>query len=219
MSELDLVEVFDSENYPQGGEAWFRIRLGLPSGSIFQTIMRADDAKTRTTLLYRLAGEILSGEPAESYQSASMARGNQMEAKLIQRYAFLNAVDVDRVGFVRRTVRSSIGADFAAGCSPDGLVGDDGAVEIKSQKPELLIPLIESGRFPSEHRAQTQGTLWITGRQWCDLVVGYGDFPVTPTFHVTRDEPYIKQLSDAVERFSWEVAELVKRINKKAGRT
>lgn len=208
----ELVEVFDE--IEQGTEEWFALRLGLPTASNFATIMAEGKdggaSKTRAKLLYQLAGEIVTGEPAENYSNAFMERGKQMEAEAREdydrRFAFPKAVELRRVGFVRRTVAPG----RFIGCSPDSLVGEDGVLEIKTMAPHLLIPLRESGRFPTEHIAQCQGSLWVTGRAWCDLVVFYrGMKPLR--YNVLRDEAYIRRIDEAVQVFSWELRKIVER--------
>lgn len=210
------VETF---NCIQGEDEWRRLRAGIVTASVMRDVMangkNGDDSKMRSTLLYRLAGEILCGEPAEDgFQSAAMKRGQEMEPEAREHYAFTRGVDLERVGFVRRTLPNGI----VIGCSPDSLIGPDGVLEIKTMKPELLIPLAESGRFPTSHRAQVHGSLWVTGRLYCDLVVFYRGMPVAPTFRVERDNVYIRELSDAVETFDWELRKIIERQRNMGGR-
>lgn len=217
----DLVETFDFE---QGSSDWFDVRRGLPTASNFGDIMASgadgDDAKTRTKLLYQLAGEVLTGESAETYRNSAMERGNEMEAEARERYGRTTFATLASVGFVRRTLRNPLGEDLVVGCSPDSLVGADRVLEIKTMKPELLIPLALKGAagLPTRHRAQCQGSLWVTGRQFCDLVIFYRGMPVMPKFTLERDEEFIRRIRDAVEVFSYELRTLVARIRSMGGR-
>src|SRR3546814_2724927 len=70
-------------------------------------------------------------------------------------------VEPVQIGFIRRG---------PVGCSPDSLVGDDGLLEIKTKLGHLQIEVLESGAMPSDHYAQVQGQLWISGPQWCDFL-------------------------------------------------
>lgn len=207
---VDFVEVFDEVE--QGSDEWRRLRAGIVTSSVMRDVIangkNGEDSKMRETLMHRLAGEILCGEPAEEFQSAAMKRGNEMEAEAREHYAFTRGVDLRRVGFVRRTLANGI----VIGCSPDSLIGEDTVLEIKTMKPELLIKLAKRGTFPTEHRAQCHGSLWVTGRSVCRLVVFYRGMPVTPTFRIERDDAYIRELSDAVEVFCWELGKLVAQI-------
>lgn len=214
----DVVETFDCD---QGSEEWFALRLGLPTASVFHTIMAdgrdGEASKTRTKLLHQLAGEILSKRPAETYENDAMRRGRAMEAEAIEHHAYTRAVEVRRVGFVRRTIYNPLGDDLVVGCSPDGLVGDAGVLQIKTMRPELIVALVESGRFPSEHRAQCQGEMWVTGRRTCDLRIFYSGMPISPTFRLERDDVYIFTIRTAVEIFAYDLRQLVERVKKKGG--
>lgn len=205
----DEVEVFDSVE--QRSDDWHSLRRGLPTASRFASILAQGDGKMRARYLYQLAGEALSGETAETFSNAATDRGIAMEAEARDWYGRTRFADLAQVGFVRRTVRRPLGSEFVVGCSPDSFVGRDGVLEIKTTRPDLLIEMSLKGAagFPSEHRAQIQGTLWVTGRAWCDLIVFYRGMPVTPTFRVERDEAYIRTLSDAVETFAWELKTLI----------
>jgi len=213
------VTVFSSDEYPQGSAEWFGLRLGFPTSSVFAAIMAdgrdGGESKTRAKLLNQLAGEILSGQPAEAFQNDAMRRGNMMEAEAVEHYAFTRRVRVERVGFVRRTIHNPLGEDLVVGCSPDGFVGDDGLLEVKTMRPDLLIELVDKGRFPTEHRAQVHGGLWVTGRKWCDLKVFYSGMPVSPTFRVERDDHYIAQIISAVQVFAFDLRRLVERVKAK----
>lgn len=211
----ETVEIYD--DVEQQSEEWFTLRLGLPTASNFAAILAngrdGGESKMRSKLLRRLAGERLTGQPSETYSNAAMARGSAMETEAREDYAFNRDVELERVGFVRR----EIAPGRFVGCSPDSLIGDDGALEIKTMIPDLMIELIESGRFPSEHRAQCQGTLWVTGRKWIDLRIYYTGMPIAPTFRVERDDAYISIIRQEVEKFEWEVRKLVERIKAMGG--
>lgn len=206
----DFVEIFSCA---QRSDEWRQMRCGIVTASVMSDVMAGSrdggsDGATRKSLLYNLAGEILCGEPAENFTSKAMERGIEMEPLAREDYAFRRGADLEQVGFVRRTLANGI----VIGCSPDSLVGEDGVLEIKTMKPDLLIRIAERGTFPTEHRAQVHGSLWVTGRKWCDLVIFYRGMPVTPTFRVERDDVYIRQLSDAVEVFDWELKKLVEKM-------
>lgn len=210
----DLVEIFDCD---QGEDDWWSLRIGALTASNFSSVMAEGEGLTRKGLLFRLAGERLSGVPAESYENDAMRRGRAHEPLSLADYALTRGVEVRRVGFVRRTV-ASIGDDFTVGCSPDGLVDPDGGVESKSVKPELIVAMMESGaKFPSQFRAQVQGNIWVLGRPWFDLKISYEKMPISLTFRVERDDAYIKQLSNVCEIFLHDLDQLVKRLKRKGG--
>ena len=103
------------------------------------------------------------------------------------------------------------------GCSPDGLIAEDGGLEIKSVLPTVQLETILSGGYPAEHKAQIQGSLWITGRQYWEFVSYSPDMPgkhLMYVFRVERDEAYIKNLESEVRIFLREANEIHERLMK-----
>lgn len=210
------VDVFD---FDQGSDEWLMARLGMPTASNFATIMAegrdGDASLTRRKLLYQLAGELLTGEVAETFTNAAMMRGKEMEPEACEHYAFTRDVVLERVGFVVRTLPRG----QRVGCSPDRfVVGQDKVLETKTMRPDLLIELARRGTFPTEHRAQCHGTLWVTGRSLCDLMIFYRGMPVSPTFTLERDEIYIRQIAEQVEVFAYELVKVVEQMRNMGGR-
>ena len=195
MSDL---KIFDCE---QGSPEWFACRLGIPTASRFKDVLAKGQGLTRKKYLYTLAGEILTGEPAESYTNDHMQRGKEMEAEARDMYAFQTSNDPVQVGFMRRG---------DVGCSPDSLLGEDGLLEIKTKLPHLHLEALEGRRLPPEHVAQVQGQLWVSGRQFCDFV---SYWPKLPLFciRVERDDTYIATLAAEVEAFNQELRSMVRK--------
>lgn len=197
------IQIFDFE---QGTPEWFAARMGIPTASEFDTVQArgkgGGESKTRRTYLLKLAGEILTGSPMYSFQNDHMERGKEMEAEARDLYAMVTDNVPERVGFMRRG---------DAGASPDSLIGADGLLEIKTKLAHLQIDCILSGEVPSEHRAQCQGQLWISGRQWVDFV---SYWPGLPLFvkRVQRDESYIDRLANEVGAFNKELVALIENV-------
>jgi hypothetical protein len=200
-----MLTVFDCE---QGSEEWFRARLGLPTASEFATIIASsrngNESVGRKKYMRKLAGEIITGEPAPSYINSAMERGKAMEAEARAFYAFHTDADPMLVGLI---------LNDGKGCSPDAILGKDGLLEIKTKEPHILIECIEQDTFPNEHKAQCQGALWISEREWIDL---FAYWPKMPPFikRAYRDDAYIKQLKTAIDKFRFELSELVERIRR-----
>lgn len=197
------MQIIDCE---QGGEDWFKARAGIVTASEFQTLLMkgkgGGESLTRKTYMRKLAGEIITGEPTETFTNAHMERGKAMESEARDLYAFMSDCDPQQVGFIKSGRK---------GASPDSLIGDNGGLEIKTRLPHLQIELLEKGEVPSEHIAQIQGGMWIAEREYWDFV---SYWPKLPLFvkRVCRDEAYIKTLAAAVDQFNDELDALVARI-------
>jgi len=186
----------------QGSPEWFACRAGIPTASKFSTVMAKGEGKTRSEYMRKLAGEIITGEPTEQFSNVHTDRGNAMEDEARETYAFINEAEITRVGFIR---------NGSKGASPDSLVGTNGGLEIKTALPHIQIDRLERDRLPPEHKAQVQGNLWISEREWWDFVSYWPKLPVLQV-RVYRDEEYIKTMSDEIDRFNDELAALVERI-------
>ena len=168
--------------------------------------------KTRAAYLRRVVCERLTGKPMETYATGSWAknleRGKEQEPYARMAYESVTGSLVEEVGFLKH-------ATIMAGCSPDGLIGDDGGAEIKSVIPTVQLETIEAGGYPSEHKAQIQGSLWLTGRKWWDFCSYSHDMPEhlkAYIFRVTPDAAYIVALEAEVRVFLSEVDAMVKRL-------
>lgn len=195
-----MMQVFD--DIEQGTPEWFAARAGIPTASRFATVMAKGEGKTRAEYMRKLAGEIITGELAEGFTTPHMERGKLMEDEARETYAFINSVEPYQVGFIRSGDK---------GASPDSLIETDGGLEIKTAMPHIQIDRLERDRLPPEHKAQVQGNLWISEREWWDFVSYWPRLPMLIT-RVYRDEPYIKTMSDEIDRFNDEKAALVERI-------
>jgi len=192
-----MIEIINCE---QGTHEWFAARVGIPTASRFSDILAKGEGKTRGRYLRDLAAEIIRGTPEEeTYTNAHMERGKAQEDEARRLYAFMADADPVQVGFIR---------DGRKGCSPDSLIGDDGGLEIKTALGHIQIERLQRGTLPSEHVAQVQGSLWVTGRQWWDFVSYSPGLPPLIT-RVERDEPYIATLAKAVDAFNEELDALV----------
>lgn len=199
-----MLEIF--RDIEQGTEAWRRARAGIPTTSNFATVMASGrgggESVTRRKYLYQLAGEIITGEPAESYSNGYMQRGKAMEAEARDYYAFRTNVDPEQIGFIRNGKK---------GCSPDSLIGENGMLEVKTHQPDILVDLIFKDQFPPEHKAQTQGALWVAEREWIDLICYFTGMPAFIK-RAHRDSAYIRTVSQAVDQFNEELNSIVERI-------
>lgn len=191
-------------NCEQNTPEWFAVRLGVPSASNFDKIitLKGDPSKQSEKYLFKLAGEKVSGKQEDGYQNASMLRGIEIESEAKQMYELVKGVMVESVGFCTLD---------GFGCSPDGLVGDEGLIEIKCPTIAVHVEYLLDGRLPSEYFQQVQGQLLVTGRKWTDFISYYpGLKPLI--VRVYPDEKFHKALKAELGTFCSKLNEVIGRI-------
>lgn len=184
----------------QGSPEWLAVRLGRPTASCFSKLLTPKTMKPSASAkpyLNQLVAEWMLGYSPKDDQSLFMERGHELEPKAIEFYEMTKGVDVQRVGFIMTD-------DGSAGCSPDGLVGEDGGLEVKCLGAIGHVDYLLNGDF-SEYKTQIQGGLWITGRSWWDFLAYHPDMPPL-LVRVERDEAYIAALAAAVADFTGKLA-------------
>lgn len=160
----------------QGSEEWLAARCGLLTASEMDRIMTgtrkpADNDKSRAHVWELLAQRITQYvEP--SYVSDDMLRGHEDEIEARALYGKHYAA-VEECGFVTHAFDG-----VTIGCSPDGLVGGDGMIEIKSRRQKFQAATIATQEMPKEYAHQVQTALLVTGRSWCDFVSYCGGMPM-----------------------------------------
>lgn len=201
-----MPDYFDIE---QGSPDWHRLRAGVPTASCFDQILAKGkggaESLTRSRYLRTLAAERITGEPGEQFETDAMKRGKAMEAQARDFYALMHSdIEPELIGFVKNGV---------AGCSPDALLGNNGIIEIKTKRGDILVEVLLKNQMPQEHVAQVQGSLWVTEREFCDFVAYWPGLPLFVK-RCYRDEAYIAALAKEVERFDAEVAEIVEKVRR-----
>lgn len=197
----------------QNSDEWHRLRAGVPTASEFAKVCAKKGPRGgtshkeyvgRTKYMWRLAGEILTGEPEETYSNADMERGHEREAEARDLYAVMFDAQPEQVGFIR---------NGNCGCSPDSLLDDDGLLEIKDTKPSVQIERLENATLPSEHKYQVHGQIMVAERERCMYMSHCRRLPplIIPVY---RDEQIIAEIREAVDRFCEELDLLVERIKK-----
>jgi len=198
------IQIFN--DIEQGTEEWFSVRAQIPTASMFSAVIAKGrggaPSKTRLTYMYKIAGQIISGQMTENFSTSAMERGHVMEEEARRMYEFDSGNDVNEVGFIR---------NGDVGCSPDGLVGDEGMIEIKSKAPHILISALLDDEMPAEHEAQVQGQMLVADRKWCDFIAYYTGMPMMVK-RIYRDDEYSNKLSIELDKFNQELNELVNKI-------
>ncbi len=199
-----MMEIFDFE---QNSPEWFSARCGIPTASVFSDVIakkgpRGGLPKGRQKLLSRLTGEIITGEPEETYKNEYMQRGHEQEKEAADLYAMIRDTEPAIVGFIK---------NGNCGCSPDRLIGDKGMLEIKTAKASIQIERLLAGGLPPEHKAQCQGQLMVSQRSWVDFLSYCRGLPPL-IIRVERDEEFIAALRTDIDEFVFELNELVGKI-------
>lgn len=153
------------EEVEQGTEEWFELKKGKMTASHATAIMA--NGKGLTSLVEEIITDLYSSDNYPEFtnrlSNKHVDRGNEYEAKARAIYELETGNKVKQVGFVE--------LDEYAGCSPDGLVGEDGLIEIKSPANKEFMRLALTGKIDSNHLNQMQMQMYITGRSWCDYFV------------------------------------------------
>ncbi|MDE2103564.1 MAG: YqaJ viral recombinase family protein [Patescibacteria group bacterium] len=197
------IEIIPADAAPQGGAEWKALRVGKVTASRFADAVAGGDGKVRSKYLRELAGEVMTGEPAETFFNRAMERGKDMEGSLRATFEIETGLQVEQVSFVKRQRPYGV-----IGASPDGLVGEDAGLEIKKAEPHVLIDILRAGRVPPEYVPQLQGNMLVTDRPWWWLAIG---FPGMPMFKrkVPRDSAYCARLEVGLETFQRDLDEMV----------
>lgn len=195
----------------QGSQEWLKMRLGVATASNFSKIVTSTGEISKTIEKYaiKLAAEYFLTEPEETFKSAAMERGNELEPQARQAYCEEGLVEVDQVTFIK----SDCG-NF--GYSPDGLVGKDGLIEIKCPQDTTHFEYLIDDRLPIEYKAQVQGGLMVSRRKWCDFVSYHPNFQEDKRLfikRVYRDEEFIEKLEIGIKKTITMRDEFLKKIN------
>jgi predicted phage-related endonuclease len=201
----------------QRTDEWYQQRLGKATASRFNdvmTVIRSGEAAARRNYRAELVAERLTGTSMDNYVSKEMQWGIDTEPLARLRYTLDTGNLIEECGFYAH-------AKLEAGASPDGLLEDNGLVEIKCPNTATHIESLKTQAVPRMYLPQIQGQLWITGRKYADYISFDPRLPENAALFISRverDEPYIKQLEGAVIEFLAEVdkeVEFVKAYGKK----
>ena len=198
----------------QGSDAWKAIRLGKVTASrvadATDLLKSGKPGAKRETYLGELIAERLTGVAVEKYQNEMMRWGSAQEPEARALYEFMRSVDVEQVAFVPHPTIPM------AGCSPDGLVGDDGLVEIKCPSTSTHVDTLLAQAIPDEYRKQMLWQMACTGRRYVDFVSYDPRLPPHLTMFVCRlerDDAAIAELEAGVRAFLAEIDMKVDALN------
>lgn len=195
---------------PQMSPEWFAARAGVPSASCFDKIITTKGApsKQAQAYLYQLAGERIAGEKCETYMSAAMQRGIELEAEARQLFEMVRDCEVKQVGICYPDPLKRFS------CSPDGLLEAEG-VEIKCPLIHTHVGYLLEGKLPTDYFQQVQGGMLVTGfSHWAFMSY----FPGLPPLivRVERDDAFCARLKVELSGFCAELDKVEKRLRELA---
>jgi len=191
----------------QGSPEWFEQRLGRLTASNFGTLMTLPRSRkdrelglmsqsTRSYLIGKVS-EVLTGTSKNITSTKALEWGSATEDEARSIYELERMVEVKQIGFAVLSYNPVVGG------SPDGLVGEDGIIEIKCPDSDTFTGYLLGDSIVKNYMAQIQGNLWILNRKWCDFIV-YDPRVVREDLRikiirVERDEEYIAKIQLAVQ--------------------
>jgi hypothetical protein len=190
----------------QGTDEWFRLRMGIPTASVFDKLVTGTGKKSTQakTLMGRLLAEWYMNKPYDGFPgNEHTERGNDMEGEARALYEFLHEVDVDQVTLVYKDDRRLVS------CSPDGLLHNEEDViykglEIKCPTPQVHMEYLISGTIPAKYVPQVQGSMYVTGMEEWDFMSYHPDLP-PHIVTIKRDEKFIENLDEAMTSFLFDM--------------
>lgn len=197
----------------QRDSAWFAARAGRFTASRFADLMattKSGPSTSRKNLIVQVAIERITGTTEDSYTNAAMQRGIDLEPEARMMYELTTGNIVEEVDFIQHPSLSFVGV------SPDGLIGDDGMMEIKC--PSAMskhLEALRNGAHAVEYKWQIQGQLWVACRKWNDAVSYDPRFPEGKRLaikRVMRDDGMIQKLERECIAAEEEVNEIVKEL-------
>lgn len=190
----------------QGSPEWFEQRRGKVTASRIADIMaktKSGYSTSRQNYLMQLLCERLTGKVEESFKSAAMQRGNDLEPEARNWYQLETGEIVEQVSFIDHPNIND------AGASPDGLVGTEGLIEIKCPNTATHIETLRSKKPSDRYYKQMQWQMACTGRKWCDFVSFDNRLPDNLAYfcvRIDRNEEVIAEIEAEVNKFLEELA-------------
>ena len=174
----------------QRTDEWYLARKGRFTASSIKNLLMAPSTKGYQDEVKRVVFERFTGLNIESFESEWMTRGKELEAEAINMYQATTFNVVEPCGFFP--------SGEWMGASPDGLIGDDGLLEVKCPKWNTMIDYILEKKVPKDYYIQIQTQMICTGRTWCDFVAYHPGMELL-IIRVEADEAMQKSLIDAVD--------------------
>lgn len=196
----------------QGSPEWLSLRLGKITASKISDLMaktKTGTAASRGNYIAQLTAERLTGIVQESYKNLAMEHGTETEAEAREFYESETYNKVEQVGFINHPEIEM------SGCSPDGLIGLDGGLEIKCPNTATHINTLLTGKIPLKYIYQIQWCMECSGRKWWDYI-SYDNRMPTPLRafikRIDRDQTLIDEIKSEVLKGLFEIDETIKKL-------
>ena len=186
---------------PQRSPEWFAARLGCVTASRVSDVIaktKSGWGASRATYMGQLIAERLTGRSSESFSNGAMQWGTDTEPAARAAYQFYTDLTVAEAGFVPHPTIALSGA------SPDGMIDDDGLLELKCPNTSTHIETLLGQSVPGKYIAQMQWQMACTGRQWCDFASFDPRMPESMSLfiqRVPRDPAMIRELEGHITVF------------------
>ncbi|MDE1828231.1 MAG: YqaJ viral recombinase family protein [Candidatus Micrarchaeota archaeon] len=196
----------------QRSDEWFKLRCGsLGASQIADALARTKSGygASRYNVMAQLIAERMTGMAQEGYTNAAMQRGIEVEPEARDAYAFLRGVEVSECGMF---THPEIPGTHA---SPDGLIAEDGLLELKCPNTATHIETLLSGKVPGKYYQQIMWQLACSGRKWCDFVSYDNRMPGNLMLFVQRierDDDAISELETGVRDFLVEMQRKIEQL-------
>jgi putative phage-type endonuclease len=202
------------QSIKQGSSEWMAQRCGRVTASRVADVIaktKTGYSTSRENYMAQLICERLTGTPTEGFTNAAMQWGTETESKARAAYEATTFTSVREVAMISHPSIPNTGA------SPDGLIGEDGLIEIKCPNTATHLDTLLSQKVPGKYVTQMQWQMACTGRQWCDFVSFDPRLPEHLQLfvkRVSRDNDFIKQTEDEIVAFLLELEQKIESLNK-----
>ena len=215
MTTFTTEDRVEATKIEQGSDAWKALRAGKVTASRVADVLskiKSGESAGRKNYRMDLVAERLTGKPADSFTNSAMQWGTEQEPFARIAYETHKGLFVEQVPFVDHPTIEWFG------CSPDGLVGEDGLLEIKCPNTTTHLEYLQDGKPPSKYIPQMMAQMACTGRKWCDFASFDPRLPEDLQLFVVRlnsDDAYIQEMEAEVKQFLNEVDATLSQLKRK----
>ena len=195
------------KSFIQKSDAWFKARLGNPGASEINNIITSEGkpSKSRKDYMFRLAAERVRGKADEKFQSQAMLDGTIKEDEARSLFSLIYDVEIEQVGMIYKDEKRNCHA------SPDGLIGKDCGIEIKSPLGKTQARYLIENKLPTQYFVQIQSSLYISERDYW-WFMSYCDGMKPLIVRVKPDDKFIKALESELRTFCSELQWTIDKI-------